>query len=117
MSFLLDENFPKRLSSRIHSLGYKSTTLHELNLLGIKNGKVAEIAVSNGYIILTCDSDYLNFNKIIKEKIRVVYFKLINRVPELIWELLNNNISFIIDFLKDSGYIIITEESVNSARW
>jgi predicted nuclease of predicted toxin-antitoxin system len=42
MNFVLDENVSKKLVRWLKNLGHHAVTLQELNLLGIKNGSIAE---------------------------------------------------------------------------
>jgi predicted nuclease of predicted toxin-antitoxin system len=52
LKFLLDENVPISIKKVIQDNGFKAFTLHDFNMLGIKNGKVAELALNNNAIIL-----------------------------------------------------------------
>jgi hypothetical protein len=63
MNFLLDENISKRLAIWLKEQGYEAITLQKLNLLGIKNGSVAELAIQENAIILTCDRVYPTVQK------------------------------------------------------
>ncbi|MFX1476709.1 MAG: DUF5615 family PIN-like protein [Promethearchaeota archaeon] len=45
MNFLLDENVPLSVKDAIHNLGFNVFTLHDFNMLGTQNGKVARLAL------------------------------------------------------------------------
>ena len=78
MKFLLDENIPKRIANWLKEQGYVAITLYKLNLLGIKNGSVAELAIQENAIILTCDRDFLRMKKALQIQLRMIYFNLEN---------------------------------------
>ena len=58
MNFLLDENVPLSIKQTINKLGHVAITLHDLNMLGIHNGRVAKLALNKNAIIVTLDSDF-----------------------------------------------------------
>jgi len=49
--FLLDENVPLSIKDVIHDLGFEVFTLFDFNMLGIKNGEVAQLALKEKAII------------------------------------------------------------------
>ena len=53
MNFLLDENVPISIKNLIHGLGFDAFTLHDFDMLGIKNGEVAKLALKEEAIIIT----------------------------------------------------------------
>ena len=61
MKFLLDENVPVSIKKVIHTLGYEALTLHDFDKFGIQNGEVAKLALNENAIIITLDSDFLQF--------------------------------------------------------
>jgi len=51
LNFLLDENVPISIKDLIHELGFDVFTLHDFNMLGVKNGEVAKLALKEKAII------------------------------------------------------------------
>jgi len=97
LKFLLDENVPISIKKVIQDNGFEAFTLHDFNMLGIQNGKVAELALNNNAIILTLDSDFLNLNRNLQTKSRIVYIKLHPRDPVKLRKIVNN-------FLKKNSF-------------
>ena len=112
MIFLLDENVPFSVKDLFHDLGFSVFTLHDFNMLGIKNGDVAKLAIKEKAIIITLDSDFLMLNKDLQKKSRIVYIKIHPWDPRKVAELLRNNLKDSISKLNSPCKLIITEEKV-----
>ena len=112
MNFLLDENVPISIKDVIQELGFDVFTLHDFNMLGIKNGEVAKLALKEKAIIITLDSDFLGLNKSLQKHSRVIYIKIHPRDPKKIRELLNNGLKENISKLKVPCKLIITEDNI-----
>ena len=112
MIFLLDENVPISTKDVIQDLGFDVFTLHDFNMLGIKNGEVAKLALKEKAIIITLDSDFLQLNKSLQKKSRVIYIKIHPRDPKKIRDLLNNGLKKYVSKLNIPCKLIITEENI-----
>ena len=110
MIFLLDENVPISIKELIHELGFDVFTLHDFNMLGIKNGEVAELALKEKAIIITLDSDFLQLNKNLQKKSRIIYIKIHPRDPKKVRELLNVGLKKYVSKLSVPFKLIITED-------
>jgi len=55
LNFLLDENVPNSIKDLIHELGFDVFILHDFNMLGVKSGEVAKLALKEKAIIITLD--------------------------------------------------------------
>jgi len=117
MKFILDENIAKRLAFWLKNRKHEAITLHELNILGIQNGSIAEMAIKQNAIIITCDSDFLKLKKERQSKLRVIYFNL--EIPDFknITDILSKNLEDFLEFLKEPGAIQITELVINYLRF
>ena len=112
MNFLLDENVSKKLVQWLKDQGHNAITLHTLNLLGIQNGAVAELAIEKNAIILTCDRDFLQMKKNLQKQLRVIYFYLENPNFENLERILNKNLSDFLNYLNKPGAIEVTDEQI-----
>jgi len=112
LKFLLDENVPISIKDVIHELGFDVFTLHDFNMLGIQNGEVAKLALKEKAIIITLDSDFLQLNKSLQKKSRVVYIKIHPRDPKKIREILNDNLKKYVSKLNNPCKLIITEDDI-----
>lgn len=112
MKFILDENVSKRLSKWLKDRNHDAITLHELNLLGVKNGSIADLAIKENLIIISCDNDFLKMNKIRQSQLRVIYFNL--ELPDYthLKDILINSLDKFISFLKNPGIIHITDSEI-----
>jgi len=112
MNFVLDENVSKKLVKWLKNKGHHATTLHELNQLGIKNGSVAELAIQENAIILTCDRDFLQIKKELQMKSRIIYFHL--DIPDYtnIIKILTSKLPEFIKFLCKPGTISVQEGTI-----
>ena len=109
MKFLLDENVPISIKKVIQDKGFEAFTLHDFNMLGIQNGKVAELALNNNAIILTLDSDFLNLNRNLQLKSRIVYIKLHPRDPVKLRKIVDSFLKKYSLKLNNSFKLTITE--------
>ena len=109
MKFLLDENVPRDLLRFLRQNKFECKTLNELHKLGITNGEVVKMAIETHYVIITCDSDYLNLKKSVQNQIRVIYIKLHPRDPVKLVELFSKNLELCLNYLNETGKVIITE--------
>ena len=73
MIFLLDENVPISIKDVIRDLGFDVFTLHDFDMLGIRNGEVAKLALKEKAFIITLESDFLELNKNLQKKSRIIY--------------------------------------------
>ncbi len=112
MIFLLDENVPISVKDVIHELGFDVFTLHDFDMLGIQNGEVAKLALKEKAIIITLDSDFLQLNKSLQKKSRVIYIKMHPRDPKKIRELLYNGLKKYVSKLKTPCKLIISEDDI-----
>jgi len=96
----------------IHNLGFDVLTLHDFNKLGIQNGEVAKLALKEKAIIITLDSDFLQLNKSLQSKSRIIYIKVHPRDPKKIRELLYNNSKKYTSKLKAPCKLIISEQDI-----
>ena len=112
MNFLLDENEPLSIKNVIHDLGFDVFTLHDFNMLGIQNGEVAKLALKEKAIIITLDSDFLQLNKSLQKKSRVIYIKIHPRDPKKIRELLYSSLKKYVSKLNSPCKLIITEDDI-----
>ena len=81
-------------------------------MLGIQNGEVAELALKEKANIITLDSDFLQLNKSLQKKSRIIYIKIHPRDPKKIRELLNNNLEKYVSKLNSPCKLIITEHDI-----
>jgi predicted nuclease of predicted toxin-antitoxin system len=58
--FYADENFPSRAVTLLKNNGARVVTAQDVNLLGHPDERHAAFALANGYVLVTCDRDYLN---------------------------------------------------------
>ncbi len=112
MNFLLDENVPISIKAVIHDLGFNVFTLHDFNMLGIQNGEVAKLALKEKAIIITLDSDFLQLNKSLQKKSRIIYIKIHPRDPKKIRDLLHNSLKKYASKLSAPCKLIITEDDI-----
>ena len=112
MKFLLDENVPISVKKIIHNLGLDVFTLHDFNMLGIQNGEVANLALKENAVIITLDSDFLQLNKSLQKKSRIIYIKIHPRDPKIIRSLLNRSLKKHISKLNAPCKLIITEDDI-----
>ena len=112
MKFLLDENVPISIKDVIHDLGFDVFSLHDFDMLGIQNGEVAKLALEEKAIIITLDSDFLQLNKSLQKKSRIVYIKIHPRDPKKIKELLYHSLKKHVSKLNTPCKLIITEDSI-----
>jgi len=110
LKFLLDENVPISIKNVIQDLGFDVFTLHDFNMLGIQNGDVAKLALKEKAIIITLDSDFLQLNKNLQKKSRIIYIRIHPRDPKKIRELLKNSLKKYISKLSTPCKLIITED-------
>jgi predicted nuclease of predicted toxin-antitoxin system len=111
--FLLDENVPISIKDVIRDLGFDVFTLHDFDMLGIRNGEVAKLALKEKAIIITLDSDFLELNKNLQKKSRIIYIKIHPRDPKKISELLYDGLKKYTSKLIVPCKLIITEENIN----
>ena len=112
MIFLLDENVPISIKDVIHELGFDVFTLHDFDILGIRNGELAKLALKKKAIIITLDSDFLQLNKSLQKKSRIIYIKIHPRDPKKIRGLLYDGLKKYSSKLIVPCKLIITEENV-----
>ena len=112
MIFLLDENVPMSVKTVIHDFGFNVFTLHDFNLRGIQNGEVAELALKKNAIIITLDADFLQLNRSLQEKSRVIYIKIHPRDPKKIRELLHDGLQKYGSKLNTPCKLIISEKRI-----
>ena len=112
MKFLLDENVPLSIKNVIQEFEYEVFTLHDFNMLGIQNGEVAELALEENAVIITLDSDFLQLNKNLQMKSRIIYIKLHPRDPKKVREIIHKNLNNCISKLNDPCKLIIAEDKV-----
>jgi predicted nuclease of predicted toxin-antitoxin system len=58
--FYADENFPESVVAIILHMGGRAITARELHQLGKPDEDHAAYALKHGYVLLTCDRDFLN---------------------------------------------------------
>lgn len=112
MKFLLDENVPLSIKTVIREFGFEVFTLHDFNMLGIQNGEVAELALKENAIIITLDSDFLQLNKELQKRSRIIYIQLHPRDPKKVKKLLQDNLNRYVSKLKNPCKLIITKDNV-----
>ena len=112
MIFLLDEDVPISIKDVIRELGFEVFTLHDFDKLGIRNGEVAKLALKENAIIVTLDSDFLELNKNLQQKSRIIYIKIHPRDPKKIRELLYDGLKNYSSKLTVPCNLIINEESI-----
>jgi len=110
--FLLDENVPLSIKDVIQDLGFDVVTLHDFDMLGIKNGDVAKLALREEAIIITLDSDFLELNKSLQKKSRIIYIKIHPRDPKKIRDLLYESLKKYVSKLSVPCKLIITEDDI-----
>ena len=81
-------------------------------MLGIRNGEVAKLALKEKAIIITLDSDFLQLNKNLQKKSRIIYIKVHPRDPKKIRELLYIGLKKYTSKLSVPCKLIITEENI-----
>jgi len=81
-------------------------------MLGIKNGDVAILTLKENAIIITLDSDFLQLNKSLQKKSRVIYIKINPRDPKKIKQLLYNGLKKYVSKLNTRCKLIITEDNI-----
>ena len=113
MNFLLDENVPLSIKQTINKLGHVVITLHDLNMLGIHNGQVVELALNKNAIIVTLDSDFLQLKKDLQKESRIIYIQIHPRDPNKIRKLFEDNFSSIISKLNTPCKIIISKDKID----
>jgi len=92
LKFLLDENVPISIKNDLNNLEYKALSLQNFNKLGIKNGEVAELALKEDAIIITLDSDFLQLQKAVQKKSRIIYIQIHPIDPKKIKKLIKDNL-------------------------
>jgi predicted nuclease of predicted toxin-antitoxin system len=58
MKFLLDENLPPSLATKLKSIGYETRHVQEIEYNNTSDIKITDFAESSGEIILTHDTDF-----------------------------------------------------------
>ncbi len=105
MKILLDECITKHL--KLHLPEFDVSTVHELNLSGIKNGKLMTFCSENNFdILLTIDKNLMFQQNLEKYQISIVVLNsTTSKIEELITFLpnLKNQITF---FEKHKAYLI-----------
>jgi predicted nuclease of predicted toxin-antitoxin system len=112
MNFVLDENVSKKLVRWLKNQGHHAVSLHELNLLGIKNGSIAELAMQKNAIIVTCDRDFLQIRKELQLKSRIIFFHLDVPNYQNIVSVLTSRLPEFIEFLCKPGTIVVNEGTI-----
>ncbi len=105
MKILLDECITKRLKKNLEE--FEVFTVRELELSGIKNGKLMTFCVENKFdILLTIDKNLIHQQNLDKYAITIVVFNCnTSKIDELI-TFLPSFKSQIDTFLKHKSYII-----------
>jgi predicted nuclease of predicted toxin-antitoxin system len=105
MKILLDECITKRL--KLHLQDFEVFSVHELNLSGIKNGKLMSFCSENNFdILLTIDKNLMFQQNLEKFKVSIVVLNSkTSKIEELVTFLpvLKNQISL---FEKHKAYLI-----------
>ncbi len=105
MKILLDECITKRL--KLHLKDFEVFSVHELNLSGIKNGKLMAYCSENNFnILLTIDKNLMFQQNLEKYKVSIVVLNSkTSKIEELI-TFLPNFISKVSSFEEHQAYLI-----------
>ncbi len=105
MKILLDECITKRL--KLHLQDFEVFSVHELNLSGIKNGKLMTYCSENNFdILLTIDKNLMFQQNLEKYKVSIVVLNSkTSKIEELI-TFLPNFINQVFSFEKHKAYLI-----------
>jgi predicted nuclease of predicted toxin-antitoxin system len=61
--FLVDSNLPRKFARDLVALGYKAKHAHALGLRGRDDEEIWKYAVEHDFIIITKDTDFLDYMK------------------------------------------------------
>jgi predicted nuclease of predicted toxin-antitoxin system len=106
--FIADENIPFSLIKGLRELSYKVITIEEIAYFGIRNNKLAELAIQHGMNIITRDADFTRLERSLMKKIKVIYIKL-RGSPDNITKHVLRNIDRCIIILQDHNVVMIDE--------
>jgi len=101
VKFLLDENVPLSVLRLLRSKGYEAWRPRELGLEQAKNSTLARYALNHDMIIITLDEGFLKLSKEKLKNVKVVYVRLHPRSPDIVRQLIQENISEILQKIKE----------------
>lgn len=88
MRIIADENVPKRIVKYLRKIGHEVLFIAEEEALrGIKNRELLRLAQERKAVLLTCDSDFLNY----VESHPIIYLEQLND-PSMMLELVKSYI-------------------------
>jgi len=102
MKFLFDQNISHRILEKLPGQFKESTTVKKEGLINAPDLTVWEFAKSNGYIIVTQDSDFNDLTSLYGSPPKIIWIRAGNLKTNEISDLLIKNQSSIQAFLEDS---------------
>ena len=112
VKFLLDENVPLSVLRLLRAKGYETWRPRELGLERAKNSTLARYALDHDMIIITLDEDFLKLSSEKFKDVKVVYVRLHPRRPDIVRRLIEENISEIMQKIKEKQIITLTQQGI-----
>ena len=112
VKFLLDENVPLSVLRLLRAKGHEAFRPRELGLERAKNSALAQYALDHDMIIITLDEDFLKLSSEKLKDVKVVYVKIHPRKPDVIRQLIEENISEILQKIKEKQTITLTQQDI-----
>ena len=104
MKFLFDQNISHRILNHLPEKYSYSTTVKKENLINAPDKEVWEFAKSNGYIIVTQDSDFNDLNSLYGFPPKVIWIRTGNLKTQAIVDILIDYDNEIVKFIDDELY-------------
>ena len=108
MKFLVDENLPPSLAVMLEPQYPGTAHVRYLGLEGAKDPPLWELAKSDGYTILTKDSDFEQRSFLLGAPPKVVWLKVGNSSAAQIRAMVSMHLTAIEAFVRDDGTSIMT---------
>ncbi|PUA31119.1 MAG: hypothetical protein B9J98_07730 [Candidatus Terraquivivens tikiterensis] len=112
VKFLLDENVPLSVLRLLRVKGYEAWRPRELGLERAKNNTLAKYALDHGMIIITLDEDFFKLSSEKFKDVKIVYIRLHPRRPDIIRQLMEENINEMLQKIKEKQTIILTQHGI-----
>jgi len=104
MKLLFDQNISYRIIKLLSKSFPKSKHISEVGLQDSTDTNIWEYAKSNGYAIVTFDSDYYNLSLIKGCPPKIIWLRIGNATTKKIASTLEEDVELISLFLTDSSY-------------
>lgn len=101
MRLLFDQNLSHRLPARLADLFPQSIHVRAASLDRAPDDQIWEYAQSNGFCIVTHDSDFVERSRLFGSPPKVVWLRCGNATPQQVEAILRHNVILITELLQD----------------